>query len=74
MPPSLAGVSPGVAGAAATTGARSAHGQREVEEDQRSDAGPADIRKGRALATLRISTEDITSELVFSNPIKNFSK
>jgi len=50
MPPSLAGVSPGVAGAAAAanTGVRSAHGQREIEEDQRSHAGPAEIRKGRA--------------------------
>jgi hypothetical protein len=45
---STAGISPSVAGAAAAAaaGVRPAHGQREVEQDQRSDAGPAEIRQG----------------------------
>jgi len=48
---STAGVSPSVAGAAAAAtaaGVRPAHGQREVEQDQRPHAGPAEIRQGRA--------------------------
>ena len=44
---STASVSPSVAGAAAA-GVRPAHGQREVEQDQRPHAGPAEIRQGRA--------------------------
>ena len=48
---STASVSPSVAGAAAAAtaaGVRPVHGQREVEQDQRPHAGPAEIRQGRA--------------------------